>query len=231
MEDEEVIISDTAFDVPTDNYDELEEDIRPEKLGDKLLQINSQKGITKEFQFYDDKYLLISILKKNNSKAVKFHVSLSTIKAEPEHNKTIIWKWLYLAVACFTSSIFITYLTLNDLLRIEYSIAAGSIMLTSTVIFILLFLYYIKDEYLFKGNYSGAHLFSIENKKPEQQDFDKFFICLQQHIDRAQASLSIASRLVEELKMCRRLRDKGIINEDAYTIARTAIFKHDQYRA
>ena len=74
-------------------------------------------------------------------------------------------------------------------------------------------------------------IFLIENKKPSQQAFDSYFISLQQSIDKAQASISVSDRLVGELKMCRRLRDEGIIDDEAYTIARTAIFKHEQYKS
>lgn len=88
----------------------------------------------------------------------------------------------------------------------------------------------MRDEYIFKSYFGGAKLFLIENKKPTQQEFDNFFINLQQAIDRAQANIPVADRLVDELKMCRRLKDEGIIDEQAYTDARTIIFKHEQYK-
>ncbi len=88
----------------------------------------------------------------------------------------------------------------------------------------------MRDEYVFKSQFGGAKIFLIENKKPEQSTFDSFYIQLQQSIEKAKVGISVSDRLVGELKMCRRLRDENIINDDAYTVARTAIFKHEQYK-
>ena len=93
------------------------------------------------------------------------------------------------------------------------------------------FIYCMRDEYIFYSYFGGTKLFLIENKKPDQQSFDNFFITLQRTIEQTQSTLSISERLIGELKMCRRLRDEGIINDEAYTIVRTTIFKHKQYKA
>jgi len=88
----------------------------------------------------------------------------------------------------------------------------------------------MRNEYIFKSHFGGARLFLIENKKPDQKKFDSFFISLQQAIYKSKARISVSDRLVGELKMCRRLRDEGIIDDKTYTVARTAIFKHEQYK-
>jgi hypothetical protein len=108
---------------------------------------------------------------------------------------------------------------------------AGSITIAATLIFSLIFVYLMRDEFIFKSRYGDARLFLLENKKPSQQEFDRYFISLQQTIDRAQSNISIPDRLVGELKMCRRLRDEGIIDDETYTTARTAVFKHERYKS
>ena len=123
------------------------------------------------------------------------------------------------------------FLAINETIKLEYSIVACTISVTAALIFLLLFVYHLRNEYIFKSQYGGAALFLIENKKPEQGKFDNFFISLQQAIDKAKINISVSDRLVGELKMCRRLRDEGIINDETYTTARTAIFKHDQYKS
>ena len=73
-------------------------------------------------------------------------------------------------------------------------------------------------------------LFLIENKKPSQQEFNNFHKDILVAIDKAQTHMSVSDRLVGELKMCRRLRDEGIIDSTTYIIARAEIFKHEQYK-
>ncbi len=230
MEDEEeVIIVSAAFDVPTDNYEEFDQEIDPAKLGEKLLQSNALKGTTREYQLYADKHLLLDFTEKKNQK--KIRINLAWLTSEAEHHKVIVWKWLFAALAAGLVAAIFLYLALAETINVEYSIIGGTISLTATIILTLIFVYYMRNEFIFKSRYGNAKLFLIENKKPTQQSFDHFFIHLQQRIDKAQTHMSVSERLVGELKMCRRLRDEGVIDDEAYTIARTAIFKHKQYKS
>jgi hypothetical protein len=231
MEDEEVIIAGTAFDVPTDNYDEFDHEIDPARLGKKLRQENPHKGSVREYQFYAENHLLLNFIETKNARAKYFRVNLACLSSEPERNRIIKWNWLYAAAAAGTLSGMCLFLAIAKYVKLEYCAIAGGISLTAALIFALIFLYLMRDEFIFKSRFGNARLFLLENKKPEQQAFDNFFISLQQAIDRAQSKTSVSDRLIEELKMCRRLRDEGIIDDAAYTVARTAIFKHEQYKA
>ena len=170
-------------------------------------------------------------MKEKRAKAKQFHVNLAWLSSEPEHNKVIVWKWLYAALGTGTLAGLSLYLGILELVNPVYCMMAGTITVTIALICSLIFIYLMRDEFIFKSHYGNAKLFLIENKKPTQQEFDLYFIKLQQAIDKAQTQMSVSDRLVGELKMCRRLRDEGIINDDSYTIARTAIFKHDQYKS
>jgi len=231
MEDEEVIISGTAFEVSTDNYDEFDHEIDPAKLGKKLRQENPLKGTVREYQFYAEKYLLLSFIEKKNAKEKFFRVNLACLSSTPERSRVIKWNWLYAASAAGALSGLCLFLAITQVVRLEYCAVTGSITLTAALIFALIFIYLMRDEFIFRGRFGNAKLFLIENKKPEQQAFDDFFISLQQTIDKAQSNQSVTEKLVDELKMCRRLRDEDIIDDATYTIARTAIFEHQQYKA
>ncbi len=89
----------------------------------------------------------------------------------------------------------------------------------------------MRNEFIFKSHFGNARLFLIENKKPDHASFEKFFMKLQQSIVKSKKNISVSDRLLGELKMCRRLRDEGVIDDESYTIARTAIFKHEQYKS
>jgi len=232
MEDkDEVIIANAMIDVPADNYEEFNPEIDPAKLGEKLVQTNALKGTCRDYQLYAAKYLLLNFVEKNRAKEKKFRVNLACLSSEPEHNKIIVWKWLYWALGAGALAGLSLYLGVSQTVKPEYCLVAGTITVTAALICSLIFVYLMRNEFIFKSRYGNARLFLIENKKPSQQEFDLYFIKLQQAIDKAQAQMPVSDRLVGELKMCRRLRDEGIIDDEAYTIARTAIFKHDQYKS
>lgn len=230
MGDEEVIIANAIFDAQGDNYEEFDQEIDPAKLGDKLIQTNTLKGTVREFQYYSSDHLLLSLVKKKKAEAIKFRVNLAWLSSEPVHNKVIVWKWLYGAMASAALMGLFIFFIVNETIKLEYSLIAGTISLTASLIFSLIFIYQMRNEYIFKSHFGNARLFLMENKKPDQEKFDSFFIKLQQAIDQSKTKISVSDRLVGELKMCRRLRDEGIIDDETYTIARTAIFKHEQYK-
>ena len=227
----EVILANAILDVPLDNYEEFNPEIDPARLGEKLIQKNTLKGTSREYQLYASNYLLLNFVEKKRAKEKKFRVSLAWLSSEPEHNKIIVWKWLYWALGTGALAGLSLYLGISETVKPEYCLMAGIITVTAALICGLIFIYLMRDEFIFKSRYGNAKLFLIENKKPSQQEFDLYFIKLQQAIDTAQTQMSVTDRLVGELKMCRRLRDEGIINDEAYTLARTAIFKHDQYKS
>ena len=231
MEDEdEVIIANAMIDVSADNYEEFNSEIDPAKLGEKLIQTNSLKGTCREYQLYASSYLLLHFVEKKRAKEKKFRVNLACLSSKPEHNKVIVWKWLYGALGAGALAGLSLYLGISETLKPEYCLMAGIITVTAALICCLIFVHLLRDEFIFKSRYGNAKLFLIENKNPSQQAFDLYFIKLQQAIDTAQMQMPASDRLVGELKMCRRLRDEGIINDEAYTITRTAIFKHEQYK-
>lgn len=227
----EVSIANAMLDVPLDNYEEFDQEIDPAKLGEELIQTNTLKGSCRKYQLYTPSYLLLNFTEKKRAKEKKFHVNLAWLSSEPEHNKVIVWKWLYWAFAAFAISGLSLYLGISETVKPAYCLVAGTITVTAALICFLIFVYLIRNEFIFKSHYGNARLFLIENKSPSQQEFDHYFIKLQQAIDKAQTQISVSDRLVGELKMCRRLKDEGIINDEAYTIARTAIFKHHQYKS
>ena len=228
---EEVIIGSAVYDVPADNYEEFDQEIDPTKLGEKLVQNNTLKGTRRQYQLYGANYLLLNLKEKERAREKQFCVNLAWLSSEPEHNKVIVWKWLYAALgAAALASLFI-FLSESEILAPIYGTIAGSITIAATLICALIFVYLMRDEFIFKSRYGDARLFLLENKKPSQQEFDRYFINLQQAIERAQSDISVPERLVGELKMCRRLRDEGIIDDETYINTRTAVFKHEQYKS
>lgn len=228
---EEVIIGSAVYDVPADNYEEFDQEIDPTKLGEKLVQSNTLKGTHRQYQLYGSNYLLLNFRENKRAKEKQFRINLAWLSSEPEHNRVIVWKWLYSALGAAALAALFVYLSVSEILAPVYGMIAGSITIAATLICTLIFVYLMRDEFIFKSRYGDARLFLLENKKPSQQRFDRYFISLQQAIEKAQSDISVPDRLVGELKMCRRLRDEGIIDDETYTKTRTVVFKHEQYKS
>ena len=226
---DEVIMEGATFDLPTDNYEEFELHIEPSRLGKKLVYKNSLKGTSREYQFYAVQDLLLDFVEKKNTK--KFRINLAWLSPEPVHNKVIEWKWLYYALAAFSLSGLCLYLAIAQIVKLEYSAGAGAILFTAACINTLIFIYLMRDEFIFRSYFGGTELVLIENKKPNPLEFNDFLIELQHTIESTQKKISIPDRLIGELKMSRRLKDEHIISDAQYTAARTVIFKHKQYKA
>ena len=71
----------------------------------------------------------------------------------------------------------------------------------------------------------------MDNKKPNLKRFDEYMLNLEGIMHKRRRVSVIEDALVNELKMCRRLRDEKVIDENIYTQARTKIFKHERYKA
>jgi hypothetical protein len=229
--EEEVIVANAALGDDGDNYEDVEQQIDPAKLGDKLVQANNQKGFIRELQLYDGRYLLIREGSIDAQDRRQYRVNLAWVSSEPQYTRLVDWKWLYISLLLGAITATFVILAITHKLTMDYSMIGGTISLTLTVLTSLIFAYRLRDEFTFTGFYGAAAWFLMENKRPTQQVFDMFFVQLQQAIDNAKRDLSVNERLIGELKSCRRLRDEGIISEDAYTETRTAIFSHEQYKA
>lgn len=91
MVHEEIIISGAVFDAPTDNYEEFDQAIDFDKLGDKLVQKNTLKGTVREYQLYASRYLLLGSYKnKKGSQKISYRANMACLNSEPEHNRVFI---------------------------------------------------------------------------------------------------------------------------------------------
>ena len=227
---EQVIIESAAgFDATSDNYEEFDHELDPAKFGKKLSNSNVLRGSYNELQIYDTTHLFISNREKKHSPEKSYRVNLAWCSSEPEHFRLVTWKWLYISISFLVLLMLDIVLGIMEVLPTMWAIYAGIPLLTLSIIFLLIFFYCLRDEYIFSSHYGGAPLFMIENRKPNQAEFDQFFIELQQDIDRLQTRATVKQKLVGELQMCRRLKDEGIISEQAYTGVRSRIFRHDEY--
>ena len=229
MVEQVIIESAGGFDTTSDNYEEFDQELDPAKFGKKLCNSNVMRGSYNELQLYDTTHLFVRNRAKKHSPEKSYRVNLAWCSPEPEHFRLVVWKWLYISIAFFVLLAVDIILGAREVIPMMPAIYAGIPLLTLATIFLLVFFYCQRDEFIFHSNYGDTPLFMIENRKPKQDEFDRFFVELQQDIERLQSRAAIRDKLVGELQMCRRLKDAGIITEQAYTDVRTRIFRHEQY--
>ena len=229
MVEQVIIESAGGFDATSDNYEEFDHELDPARFGKKLSNSNVLKGSYNELQLYDTTHLFIRSREKKHAPEKSYRVNLAWCSSEPEHFRLVIWKWLYISIIFLVLLALDAVLGINEVMPTMMAVYAGIPLLTLSLIFLLVFFYCQRDEYIFKSHYGDTPLFMIENRKPNQGQFDQFFIELQQDIDRLQSRAPVRQKLVGELQMCRRLKDEGIIPEQAYTSVRSKIFKHEEY--
>jgi hypothetical protein len=226
---EDVIVVGAAYDTPSDNYEEFDEQLVPEKLGERIIQTNVMRGSYRAAQFYDGRYLLIRQRDKQKAPEKSYRINLAWCSPDPVHFRQTPWKWFYASAFIFAMIAFDIFLAYKEVISLEWAAYIGTPALTLAIIFMLVFFYYRRDEYIFTSQYGGSRLFTIDNKRPDQQRFDAFLVEIQQTIERLHRRVPVSDQLVGELKMCRRLKDEGIISEQSYTETRSRIFKHSQY--
>ena len=119
--DEEVIIANAALGGHASNYEEFDEDIDPLKLGEKLVQTNTLKGTHREYQLYAPRHLLLSFVEKKKAKTKEknFRIDLAWLSSEPDHNKIVVWKWLYAALAAGACAGLFLFLAIAEMLKLN----------------------------------------------------------------------------------------------------------------
>jgi len=226
---EEVVISSAGLDLSADNYEEFDAELDPARFGDRLSQGNVLRGSVNDLQIYDTQHLLVSSRDNKHAEQKDYRLNLAWCDAEPQRQRIVAWKWLYLSLGFLSLFLLDLGLAISEIIDDTLALYAGAPLLTVAIIFLLIFVYCLRDRFIFCSRYGGTPLFLVENGKPSQSDFDRFFINLQQNIEQLQAKIPVRDQLVGELQMCRRLKDEGIIPEQAYTSARSKIFKHEEY--
>jgi uncharacterized protein YqgQ len=159
-----------------------------------------------------------------------YRVNLAWLDPKPEIVQTIAWKWVSSALATAIWAALLFYLAYFSQWQIEHVDSAAILMSTITVISLCLFFYSNEHKLVFNSYLSNVPLVEIDYNKPNKASFDTFVHDLRSGIYAGWQDKDIQQMLVGEMRELRRLRDAGILTEEVYLQARSAIFNHREYQ-
>lgn len=211
-----------------------EEHVIVKEVNEEFTQRSNLKGLTYVFTIFNDIQCYQFAQSKHGGKK-KFRVNLTYLDPKPIRRFKLAENWLISAAIFSIISLMLIYLVktskgpFDSSLLITLSILSVTVTLSS----FLIALFKSEDRMIFYSQYGRAPILEMMNKNPDKKAFSKFMHSLSQHIISAQtaAGLDKTTRLVQELKEVRRLKDESVITEGKYERAKKLIFRNKAFKS
>lgn len=213
-----------------ENYEDFDHQLDPQQLSPGFVQQNWLNGSFHKYEIYRQHYLFQSVKRYRDKECINYRVNLAWLDPKPEIIQTIAWKWVSTGLATAIWAAVLFYIAYFSQLPIVHVDSAAILMSTITVISLCLFFYSSEHKLVFNSYLSNIPLVEIDYNKPDRASFDAFVHDIRSGIYAGWQDKDIQQMLVGEMRELRRLRDAGILTEDTYVQARTAIFNHREYQ-
>ena len=192
------------------------------------INIKQTDVFKREFRFevFNKHYLRVK--KRYRKKTSEYTIDLISLAPECINVRTIAWLWfglgllftvvagglVYQLIGNFSLQAFITYAPLSLL---SLLLAAASVAML---------LYKSSNKKFFVTNYGRYPLAGVMINNPNAVECDRFVEAVEQRIQEAHESYDISEDQLKagELKMLRRLREKGVISSVEYEDYKNTIF-------
>lgn len=214
----------------SDNYEDFDNRIDRRQLGPEFVQQNWLKGSYHKYEIYREHYLFQSVKRYREKVETNYRVNLAWLDPKPEVVQKVAWRWVSSALATAIWAALLYYVAYFSQLHIPHIDSAAILMSTLTVISLCLFFYSNEHKLVFNSYLSNVPLIELDVNKPDKAAFDAFVRDIRSGIYAGWQDKDIQQMLVGEMRELRRLRDAGILTEDIYVEARTAIFNHREYQ-
>ena len=192
------------------------------------LNIKQTDVFKREFRFevFNKHYLRVK--KKNRKKTSEYTVDLISLAPECVNVKTIAWVWLGFALMfVIVASALLYHLIGNFSLQAFFTFVPLSLLsLLLAAASVAMFLYKSSNKKIFVTNYCRYPLAGVILNNPNTIECDRFVEAVEQRIQEAHDSYDISEDKLKagELKMLRRLREKGVISTTQYEQYKNTIF-------
>jgi hypothetical protein len=213
-----------------ENYEDFDNRLDPRQLSPEFVQQNRLKGRYHKYEIYREHYIFQSVKRYRDKVETNYRVNLAWLDPKPEIVQKVEWKWASSALATAIWAVVLFYVAYFSQLQTEYVDSAAILMSTLTVISLCMFMYSNEHKLVFNSYLSNVPLIELEVNKPDKASFDGFVRDIRSGIYAGWQDKDIQQMLVGEMRELRRLRDAGILTEEAYLNARTAIFNHREYQ-
>lgn len=180
------------------------------------------------YRIFDDHYL--EVVHKQGKKRQGFRLDIATLSPDFQRCNNIAWHWLA-AVVFFTSATvaFVYYAVHNiGLERLQDTLYVIALFFVVSVVAVLLFKLDTARKVTFRTRHANYPLVEVIWCRDREQSFNEFVDMLAERarVIPEQRKLSDEVLCAGEVKMLRRLKNKGIVANNSYEKAKQVIFKH-----
>jgi hypothetical protein len=111
--------------------------------------------------------------------------------------------------------------------------ASAVLTIVAALLTLLTFFYLSHDTVYFRSQFGKIRLFELANNNPDKKKFHSFVnkIVVQINKSKTAKGMNQSQLLAAELKQLRRLKDEGIVPDEAYERAKRLIFKHEAFKS
>lgn len=199
-------------------------DVMAEK--EVILKQKNKSGLDFEIKLVGGRELQVS----NKIKKIKQSYSIDILSLQDKSKKTtfIAWKWLIAGAGFFLIMLLLlkilpAYLGLNKNIYLAGILLTG---VTGSLICLVKFLKNTTKKQIFYSRNADVPIITLLVNNPSQEIFTAFVYAVEKRIKKFRSHMDIAEekQLTGEMKMLRRLCDRGIISKKEYEGAKARLF-------
>lgn len=170
----------------------------------------------------------LQISNKGKKEEQNYSVDILSLKDKSKKTLSIAWKWLIVSII-FLLVTFLLLKVLPDYLSANKNIYLGIILLVGIMGSLFSLIKFWKKTFVKQIFYSrNAHvpIITLCAGKPDKKTIGSFIDLIESRIEKFRSHMDIAEdkQLTGEMKMLRRLSDKGVITKKVYEKAKAKLF-------
>lgn len=170
----------------------------------------------------------LQISNKGKKENQTYSVDILSLKDKSKKSLFIAWKWLivsisFLLVTLLLLKVLPDYLSANKNLYLGIILLAG---ITGSLFSLIKFWKKTLMKQIFYSRNAHVPIITLCAGKPDKKTFGSFVELIENRIEKFRSHMDIAEdkQLTGEMKMLRRLSDKGVISKKVYEKAKAKLF-------
>jgi len=197
-------------------------------VAESIAQLKQVDALSRMY-FFDlmDKGRL-RVIRKTRLNQIDYLLSLNGLTQEPRRVVHMPWKWLFIALVglVFGGLWFVLAAITGDMFA---NFRWPGLILGLSVAMLSVGIFFIKMERkdVFVSPHAGVALVEFVVNRPSKSQYREFIEMLVNAIQQneAERGLSLQKQLAGEMRMLRRLKDEGVLDNDVYDQAKMSILQ------
>ncbi len=202
-----------------------------EHVNFEFEQASKLHGLYRKITIFNDTHCYQSIKNKHQRK-YKYRIDIAYLDPRPFRSRVRQWKWLYAAAVLLVLDLTLILTGWIDASSVN-SLGAFVGITVVTLMCLIAFFYYKRDQVYFRTQYGKIKLIELINKNPDNESFRRFINRFVQQINKSKTAKGFKQNkfLAQELRELRRLKDETVIPVESYEKAKQLIFGHEAFSA